>query len=116
MALQANDPHAAYFTLAILHLHENNFLETLKRKWWDTENGCPEEQETALSRKRIGLLSMLGVYVVLGVGIVVAFLTLLVEIFWSKRSKQIVLSKETTRSRKWQRSKTNSIQVRPADD
>ncbi|PFX27300.1 Glutamate receptor 4 [Stylophora pistillata] len=116
LALQANDPHTAYFTLAILHLHENNFLETLKRKWWDTENGCPEEQETALSRKRIGLLSMLGVYVVLGVGIVVAFLTLLVEIFWSKRSKQIVLSKETTRSRKWQRSKTNSIQVRPADD
>ena len=34
----------------------------------------------ALSRKRIGLLSMVGVYVVLGVGIVVAFLTLMPKI------------------------------------
>ena len=33
-----------------------------------------------LSRKRIGLLSMVGVYVVLGVGIVVAFLTLMPKI------------------------------------
>ena len=46
LALQANDPHTADFTLAILRLHENNFLETLKRKWWNAGNGCPEEQET----------------------------------------------------------------------
>ncbi|RMX49451.1 hypothetical protein pdam_00013352 [Pocillopora damicornis] len=103
LALQANDPHTADFTLAILRLHENNFLETLKRKWWDAGNGCPEEQETALSRKRIGLLSMLGVYVVLGVGIVIAFLTLFVEIFWSRKVKKINLLKETGRfvTRKW---------------
>ena len=46
-ALQAKDPHTNDFTLAILHLHENRFLEKLKRKWWETNIGCPQEQETS---------------------------------------------------------------------
>ena len=36
----------------------------------------------ALSRKRIDLRVMLGVYIVMGVGIFVAFMTLIVEILW----------------------------------
>jgi len=41
-----------------------------------------------LSRKRIDLRVMLGVYVVMGVGIFVAFMTLIVEILWvNKRQK-----------------------------
>lgn len=46
---------------------------------------------------------MLGVYVVLGVGIVIAFLTLFVEIVWSRKGKKINLLKETGRlvTRKW---------------
>ena len=47
LALQAKDPHTNDFTLAILHLHENRFLEKLKRKWWETNIGCPQEQETS---------------------------------------------------------------------
>ena len=43
---------------------------------------------SVLSQKRIDLLSMLGVYVVMGIGIVVAFLTLIVEIVWKRRTKQ----------------------------
>ena len=35
------------FSLAILRLHENDFLDNLKRKWWDKANECPEEQETS---------------------------------------------------------------------
>ncbi|KAJ7337788.1 Bacterial extracellular solute-binding protein, 3 [Desmophyllum pertusum] len=46
LALQANDPHTNDFTLAILRLHENDFLASLKRKWWETTNKCPEEKET----------------------------------------------------------------------
>ena len=46
-ALQANDPHTKDFTLAILHLHENYFLDDLKRKWWENANGCPQERETS---------------------------------------------------------------------
>ena len=47
LALQAKDPHTKDFTLAILRLHENRFLEKLKRKWWETNVGCPQEQETS---------------------------------------------------------------------
>ncbi|KAL9962102.1 hypothetical protein ACROYT_G031174 [Oculina patagonica] len=61
LAFQANDPHVVDFTLAILRLHENDFLDNLKRKWWETNNACPQEHETMLSQKRIDLMSMLGV-------------------------------------------------------
>ena len=40
-------------------------------------------------------MSMLGVYVVLGIGIVVAFLTLIVEILWKRREKHKLLNKAT---------------------
>ena len=37
---------------------------------------------SALSRKSIDVRVMLGVYVVMGVGIIVAFMTLIAEILW----------------------------------
>lgn len=42
----------------------------------------------ALFSKQIGLNSMLGVYLVLFVGMVVAFLTLLAEIYWKRKGEQ----------------------------
>ncbi|KAL9962086.1 hypothetical protein ACROYT_G031156 [Oculina patagonica] len=93
LALQANDPHAVDFTLAILRLHENGFLDSLRRKWWEIKDECPNEKETVLSQKRIDLMSMLGVYVVLGVGIVVAFLTLIAEILWKRKERQKLFNK-----------------------
>ena len=51
LALQANDPHTHDFTLAILRLHENRFLENLEKKWWKTKTGCPHEQ--AISKKTV---------------------------------------------------------------
>ena len=47
----------------------------------------------ALSRKRIDLKSMLGVYVVMGTGLLVAFFTLIGEIFWNRREKLKILNK-----------------------
>lgn len=88
LALQENDPHTNDFTLAMLHLHENHFIAALKKKWWEESSGCPQEQETMLSRMRINLTSMLGVYLVLGVGTVVAFLTLFAEILWKRKAEQ----------------------------
>ncbi|XP_078376095.1 glutamate receptor 4-like isoform X2 [Oculina patagonica] len=93
LAFQANDLHVDDFTLAILRLHENDFLNSLRRKWWDTKNECPQEQRTMLSQKRIDLMSMLGVYVVMGAGIGAAFLTLIVEIVWKRRAKQKSINK-----------------------
>ena len=46
----------------------------------------------ALSRKRIGIMSMLGVYIVLCVGMVIAFLTMAVEIYWKRKAKQALIS------------------------
>ena len=40
---------------------------------------------SALSPKGIDLVSMLGVYIVLGVGTVIAFLTLIGEMLWKRR-------------------------------
>ena len=42
-AFQANSPYVNDFTLATLRLFETDFLDGLKRKWWDTANNCPEE-------------------------------------------------------------------------
>ena len=47
----------------------------------------------ALSRNRIDLKSMLGVYVVMGTGLLVAFFTLIGELFWNRREKLKTLNK-----------------------
>lgn len=52
LAFQANDPHASTFTLAILRLHENDFLNSLQRKWWGTQNECQQEQETSMEKEK----------------------------------------------------------------
>ena len=38
-----------------------------------------------LSRKQIDLTSMAGVYVVLGIGLVVAYVVLIAEIIWKRK-------------------------------
>ena len=47
----------------------------------------------ALSQKRIDLKSMLGVYVVMGTGLLVALFTLIGEIFWNRRETLKTLNK-----------------------
>jgi len=45
-ALQADDPHTMDFTLAILRLQENQFLEQIKQKWWKKSHGCTGQNGT----------------------------------------------------------------------
>ncbi|XP_074626587.1 glutamate receptor ionotropic, kainate 3-like isoform X2 [Acropora palmata] len=90
VALQENDRHTNAFTLAILRLHESLFLTNLKRKWWETTDACPKEPNTKLSSKRIDLKSLLGVYVVLGAGLLLAFVTLIAEVLFKRKRKQKV--------------------------
>ena len=47
-ALQANDPHTNDFTLAILRLQENHFIDAIRRKWWETSNSCSEEEKPSM--------------------------------------------------------------------
>lgn len=47
----------------------------------------------ALSRKRIGIMSMLGVYIVLAVGMIIAFMTLVAELYWKRKAKQALVDK-----------------------
>ena len=47
LAFQANDPYVTDFTLAILRLQENGFLENLKRKWWESSTGCAKVKDTS---------------------------------------------------------------------
>ena len=44
---------------------------------------------SALSQKRIDLKSMLGVYVVMAVGVGLAFMALIAEILWKKRAAKL---------------------------
>ena len=46
-ALQHNSPFTREFTLAILRLQENGFLEGLRRKWWHVTSNCPQEEDTS---------------------------------------------------------------------
>ena len=47
LAFQANDPDVQDFSLAILNLHENSALEGLRRKWWESTNGCPQDPDSS---------------------------------------------------------------------
>ncbi|XP_067046387.1 glutamate receptor 4-like isoform X2 [Acropora muricata] len=86
LAFQAGSPNVSEFSLAILRLNEQGFVGKLTRKWWENTNNCPVEQTTKLNR--ISLNSMLGVYIVLGVGLLVAFFTMIGEILWNRRQKR----------------------------
>lgn len=48
---------------------------------------------SALSQKRIDLKSMLGVYVVMAVGVGLAFMALVAEILWKKRAAKLKMIK-----------------------
>lgn len=50
-AFQSNSPFLNEFTLATLRLHENNFLDGLRRKWWDSASKCPDEEQTSKNDK-----------------------------------------------------------------
>ncbi|XP_068737746.1 glutamate receptor 4-like isoform X2 [Montipora capricornis] len=61
-------------------------------------NQPPCDLKLALSRQRIGLQSMMGVYVVLISGMVIAFVTLFVERYWHKKEiKKSILNKVVIR-------------------
>ncbi|XP_022787771.1 glutamate receptor 4-like [Stylophora pistillata] len=100
LTFRAHDPHTDKFTLTILHLHENQFLDSLKRKWWDDANFCSQDEDTTLSRKRLSLKSMLGVYVVLSAGVAVALVTLMAEIYWKRKAERTLANKVRTGNRR----------------
>ncbi|XP_067046394.1 glutamate receptor 2-like isoform X1 [Acropora muricata] len=96
LAFQAGSPDVSKFSLAILRLNEQGFVGKLTRKWWENTNNCPVEQPTKLNR--ISLNSMLGVYIVLGVGLLVAFSIMIGEILWNRRQKRkLEIVSETNR-------------------
>ncbi|CAH3162257.1 unnamed protein product [Pocillopora meandrina] len=98
-AFQANSTDVDDVTLAILHLHENEFLDSLKREWWEYKDECPKKQDTTLTRKRIDLRSMLGVYVVMSVGLILALMALTAEIFWTRmKERKIITQRPEDRS------------------
>ena len=55
-AFQEKDPVVTDVTLAILKLHENDFLVKLKRKWWDNANECRQEKEISMKALCLALM------------------------------------------------------------
>lgn len=70
-------------SLGILRLQEQGVTDSYERKWWEYQNQCPKETN-AVSQSRLDVKEMLGVYLVLSAGIVIAVLVVGVEIWWKK--------------------------------
>ena len=62
------------------------FTHRFLSKFWDVNYFS----FSALSRKRIDVRVMLGVYVVMGVGIILAFMTLIAEILWFNKRFELL--------------------------
>lgn len=52
---------------------------------------------SALTRKRIDLRSMLGVYVVMSVGLILALMALTAEIFWTRMKERKIITQRLVR-------------------
>ncbi len=66
-------PLRAAISSAIIRLNEDRTIASLKEKWWRQERGggaCAEEEEGA-SVSELGMVNVGGIFLVLGVGIVV---------------------------------------------
>lgn len=65
------------------------FIETFARKILSRNLTRSFVNFSVLHQNRIDLMSMLGVYVVLGVGIIVALLALIGEFMWKRKERKI---------------------------
>ena len=65
------------------------FIETFARKILSRNLTRSFVNFSVLHQNRIDLMSMLGVYIVLGVGIIVALLALIGEFMWKRKERKI---------------------------
>ena len=73
---------------AILKLHENGVLLSLKERWWKQKKGggqCAEESKKSSSVNNLSIDHVGGVFVVLLGGLSLSFLVAIFEFVWKSR-------------------------------
>ncbi|XP_050429052.1 glutamate receptor ionotropic, kainate 2-like isoform X4 [Adelges cooleyi] len=87
IAMPMNSPYRTIISESVLRMQESGFLRELKDKWWKVQghNKCEEEVES----DELGLPKIGGVFVVLILGCLIAFLISILEFLWNIRKVAI---------------------------
>ncbi|KAF2904859.1 hypothetical protein ILUMI_01330 [Ignelater luminosus] len=89
IAMPIDAPYRGEINEAILQFQESGYLQTLKDKWWKEFNegaSTCEEEESGPSDGSLTLANVGGVFLVLGIGVLISFLISLVEFLWNVRN------------------------------
>ncbi|KAE9538065.1 hypothetical protein AGLY_006037 [Aphis glycines] len=92
IAMPMNSPYRTLISESVLRLQESGFMRELKDKWWKVQgdNKCEEEDES----DELGFTKIGGVFVVLVLGCLIAFMFSILEFLWNIR--KVAIEEEIT--------------------
>ncbi|XP_025422232.1 glutamate receptor ionotropic, kainate 2-like isoform X3 [Sipha flava] len=90
IAMPMNSPYRTLISESVLRLQESGFMRELKDKWWKGVNKCEEEEES----EELGFTKIGGVFVVLVLGCLIAFVFSILEFLWNIR--KVAIEEEIT--------------------
>lgn len=86
--LLTDSPWRTHISQAILHLQEDGKLRELKDRWWIDNNGgelhCNDEKGGG-DTPELGMDNVGGVFIVVGIGLFIAFIIGIVDFLWNIR-------------------------------
>lgn len=103
-ALPRKSPYTHKFSVAMLQLQQEGFLERMTEKWFRSRSVCSAETQAAQATAKEGgdqlrFIDMAGVFITLAVGIVAGMVVLLVELIYASykdtKSKDSMAPKTT---------------------
>jgi len=86
----AGSPYRDMFSNVILKLQEDQTLQTLFNRWWRELGGAGQCDADEKGKKDVNALSIAnvgGVFVVLGVGLLLSVIAAVVEFVWNERQQ-----------------------------
>ncbi|XP_056641962.1 glutamate receptor ionotropic, kainate 2-like isoform X1 [Diorhabda sublineata] len=88
IAMPTDAPYRGAINRAILKLQEEGTIADIKRKWWIERNQNEDESEsceeqTPVSTEELSIQHVRGLFIILGVGLGVAFTVALLEFLWN---------------------------------
>jgi ionotropic glutamate receptor len=92
IAMPIDYPYRSAINTAILKLQEDSKLIELKDKWWKKmrdEPSCPSIRSSEKSSSELALANVGGVFLVLGIGVSVAFVLAILEFLWNVRNVSV---------------------------
>lgn len=85
----ADSPWRTHISQAILKLQEEGKLTLLKKRWWYENNGgvgnCDNEKGDDKDTLKLGMDNVGGVFIVVGIGMVIAFIIGIIDFLWNIR-------------------------------